>query len=1329
MQRSELYQLALIFFLVVTTILFGVFLFREVFPEYKVFQETYVDLEEFRSGITGEAPAPFAYGVKQIVLPQGLGPEIIDRCTTCHVALQLQHFSPTKLARDINGQVIHDANGTPVQVANEEYVWKLLDDKIAMLTQPGQDSDHLAEAERLKALKTTEIEDHEVDMTKVLAMHPLLGKETRPFEFHPIEEYGCTVCHNGNGRALTMEKAHGPVFDGRYEEAYEGPHPEFLELDPDNDPKFSKVFNHKPGHKLLFQTTPLYPGDLIQANCVQCHLTSLSQLQEAATTVEQLKSQTSSATEEITKAFADEKRSLLSLVKVKHDLDTNGYDQTVADLRKIVSDYTVPEVERRAAEAQISYLTKAGKDKALAKVRDDMAASLGGSELIEALEAALQDPKANADESLEAFIKEHTGSTGALFTKSQAAARQNNYLKHIDKADSSFQVSINKDQVRKAISSDIDRMTGCYQKGEELYISQACYACHRIAGFARGGVGPELTWEGNSYPWYVKESIVWPQADLRTSTMPNYKLDHEEVEALMCFLMAQKGKPASASQVEYSTAIKQWEEGKKQPWEKPVEPSQIHDVRFGMTVFATQGCAACHRLKGFESDVGFAVEKGEKEPTFDQLYKERTWFSTLFPEMVTGSEIVQILNENSEEIDRRIVDGIRTGSIIEELEANHPDAIESLYTPFKYALRAKNLEFEQKASSATTFDDKQALEKEQREWKERVHRVLKVFVQEYGLGRLIGPRPNWSGVYRSDEWLIEHFYNPGSHVARSIMPVFPFDETKFYALTYMLDTLAQKNAQSVREIWDNRGFNPELAFDIHCSQCHGTFRQGDGPIAEWLYPIPKNLRNTTFLLSLTRQRAIESIRNGVRGGPMPPWGEVAPDKPFPNKTPILKASEIDRLVDWLYMNLPKDVQDDSGPLKWRYQPEDVIRELDEEGDVLHGSLPVPRGSEYLAAVDPQPTFSDIQTRVREIFDIRPYPVEGVDRKAYYIKDKYFTHDNIAEGQRLFIENCAVCHGKEGAGNGLRAGTMVEAKPRMLTNLDWIATHDDLRLLQSIKYGVPGTSMVAWGDYTSTLQRLQLVTYIRSLSHEQLLRERMGHLLYQSFDKAAETVRLAKIDQYKRLKELEAEWQKAEQEKDDVDVKLATDKSAASQAVEAYQKQIELAEEVRKQEVVDAAVQDLINEIKKQRERYSILGITMLSKIGDTPLVENVIDLIGLNATYYHYKDGKLSIDSHSADPHEIIASGKQTLDILDAQIADQTKQEKALQGELPSAEKSERLKEIKHRKQSLEQAKNQLISTLEDSARSRKQQEQLLDHIDKAIQAVAQEPNDKTTKK
>jgi hypothetical protein len=119
--RSDLYQISLILLGVIATAFFGVFVYREVFPEYKIYQKDYVALEEFRSTYTHEPPPAFSYGIKQIVLERAdKGPATIDRCISCHVALEFSHFSPTKL---VHGEQIH----------NEDYVWARLDAKIAEL--------------------------------------------------------------------------------------------------------------------------------------------------------------------------------------------------------------------------------------------------------------------------------------------------------------------------------------------------------------------------------------------------------------------------------------------------------------------------------------------------------------------------------------------------------------------------------------------------------------------------------------------------------------------------------------------------------------------------------------------------------------------------------------------------------------------------------------------------------------------------------------------------------------------------------------------------------------------------------------------------------------------------------------------------------------------------------------------------------------------------------------------------------------------------------------------------------------------------------------------
>ena len=52
-------------------------------------------------------------------------------------------------------------------------------------------------------------------------------------------------------------------------------------------------------------------------------------------------------------------------------------------------------------------------------------------------------------------------------------------------------------------------------------------------------------------------------------------------------------------------------------------------------------------------------------------------------------------------------------------------------------------------------------------------------------------------------------------------------------------------------------------------------------------------------------------------------------------------------------------------------------------------------------------------------------------------------------------NCAVCHGADADGTGIRAEQMKDAKPRMLINLDWIDSHDDIYMLRSISSGCLG----------------------------------------------------------------------------------------------------------------------------------------------------------------------------------------------------------------------------------------------------------------------------------
>jgi len=1301
MRSEDIFQISLIILAVVAATLFGVFLYRELYPEYKIYQKAYVALEDFRSTYTGKPPPPFEFGIKQIVIPKpDKGPETIDRCTSCHVALQYEHFSPTIIERDVNGKVVYDKNGNPEKVENPNFIWAKLDQKVEDLRNEGLNQ----EADRLAALKTANVGEHHYDMEKVLIMHPLIGRETRPFEYHPIDEYGCTVCHGGNGRGLVTDRAHGPVYDNTYEETYMGPEPQFLEEDERNDPLFSKAYNHKPGHRLLFQTTPLLVGDLIQAKCVQCHTPTTDKLNTLADEVNRVATTKQEQISVIRKGFEQEYNALISLLSLRKFLKDRGVTETLNELRGQSEDYTKPPEVLEQIQGNIDYLRKKiveaesepAREKAiLEKIDRDLLEILGTPEAVKTVQEAFDQNRDITSEQLYQILQE-AGHQGSFQQKGKRLREHKQIRQSVENVQYSVKYASADEDISEGLTTDIDRLTRSYQRGQQLFISQACYACHKISGFSRGGIGPELTEAGMGYPWFIKESIVWPQADLKTSTMPNYRLDHEELEDLMTFLMAQRTDDKSESEVKQKIVIKEWEEGKKQSWEKPLQPSAIRDVRRSMTIFATEGCAACHRLKGFKSNVGFAVEK--QDPTFDQLYQESQWFRDLIPEESLGSYIVEAIDKNKEEIDKRIVRNVRENALLDELERKYPDLVESYYSSFKYALRAKN----------HTGDAE--------EWKERVYRVLMMYVQEYGLGRLVGPRPNWSGIYRSDKWLMEHFWNPSSLIARSIMPVFPFDNTKFLALTHMLNVLGQRNRDGIREIWTKRGFNAEMAYERLCSQCHGETLKGNGPVSEWIYPIPKSLANPIFLRNLTKDRAVQSLIHGVSGTPMPPWGETAGDKDFANDIPVLTQDEIVLLVNWIYRNLPgeKFLRELEEVKKWQYQPENVLEELKKAGDLEKLSpqssrYTLPDGEDYLVSLNPMIAAQPPRS-VDDIFDKVPNPLGRPDAYHYYIKKKYYTKKNLQEGKEFFELNCAICHGKDADGAGLRSGVMEDAKPRMLINLPWIESRDDLRLIRSLIYGVTGTSMTPWGDQTTALQRLQLVMYIRSLTETKKDYEKLGDLIFQVFQRPVWALQDARTSGSKKIDELQKDLYQARIERLRLEEQVKEGEISPDDIGERYAKELQVVRKLQAYQNEDQMLTRLIGLVEKEKELYQKLGDAIFNLYGDSPLFDDFLKAIKLNQNHFRYEDGKLIM--RSVDVEQLRNLEETILKEIEQRIKTLEAEKLVLEGKIPSPEQRTQLQDLKTVLKSQLEMKKEAISTFAQLERLRNQQRSLYKKLD-----------------
>jgi len=82
------------------------------------------------------------------------------------------------------------------------------------------------------------------------------------------------------------------------------------------------------------------------------------------------------------------------------------------------------------------------------------------------------------------------------------------------------------------------------------------------------------------------------------------------------------------------------------------------------------------------------------------------------------------------------------------------------------------------------------------------------------------------------------------------------------------------------------------------------------------------------------------------------------------------------------------------------------------------------------------------------------------------------------GRGIFTQNCAVCHGLEGWGNGPNAITL-EKKPANFSR-PFYKQYPDEFWFYRVSEGVPGTRMPRFGEILSEEQRWYLVAYLKTL---------------------------------------------------------------------------------------------------------------------------------------------------------------------------------------------------------------------------------------------------------
>lgn len=87
-----------------------------------------------------------------------------------------------------------------------------------------------------------------------------------------------------------------------------------------------------------------------------------------------------------------------------------------------------------------------------------------------------------------------------------------------------------------------------------------------------------------------------------------------------------------------------------------------------------------------------------------------------------------------------------------------------------------------------------------------------------------------------------------------------------------------------------------------------------------------------------------------------------------------------------------------------------------------------------------------------------------------------TEQSIEAGRALFQQNCVVCHGQNGRGDGPQAAALNPAPVDLRLHMP---LHRDDQFFTFISEGLPGTAMPAWGDQLSDTDIWNLINFLRA----------------------------------------------------------------------------------------------------------------------------------------------------------------------------------------------------------------------------------------------------------
>lgn len=286
-------------------------------------------------------------------------------------------------------------------------------------------------------------------------------------------------------------------------------------------------------------------------------------------------------------------------------------------------------------------------------------------------------------------------------------------------------------------------------------------------------------------------------------------------------------------------------------------------------------------------------------------------------------------------------------------------------------------------------------------------------------------------------------------------------------------------------------------YNFRCYYCHGYSGNAKTLAATYLTPSPRNFTSVTDV-ELPRQKMLDAVQNGRPGTAM---------KSFRN---ALRTDEMEAVVDFIrtefmqkkHENTHYHTPENGWPdhesryaaaipfATWEIPldtPWEKLTPAQQGGKRLFLGACISchdraRVSEEGAAWEGRPlsyprnNYTPGQNEVDAVSSASPYARHDI---APRIADLTAQEKH---GETLFQANCSFCHAADGTGRNW-IGSFLQPHPRDLVNSPVMDTMTRDRLRETIRNGLPGTSMPAWKHTFSDADIDAIAAYVSRAFHK------------------------------------------------------------------------------------------------------------------------------------------------------------------------------------------------------------------------------------------------------